>query len=74
MVSRRNVADGRSVARPKGTPQAVRLRVTALGKGAAIPCAPRLDPNRLWGSACVFIYEGISIRCDGEHNMTGEYQ
>ena len=28
----------------------VRLGVAALGKGAAIPCEPRLDPNHPWGS------------------------
>ncbi|MDQ6958660.1 MAG: DNA polymerase IV [Mariprofundaceae bacterium] len=60
MARRRNVADGRPAIRPEGAPQAVRLRVTALGKGSAIPCAPCLDPNRLWGSACGFIYEDMS--------------
>ncbi len=35
--------------------------IRTFGKGSAIPCAPRLDPNHLWGSACGFIHEGISI-------------
>jgi len=60
MVSRCNAADGRPAICPEGAPQAVRLGVTAFGKGTAIPCAPCLDPNRLWDSACGFIYEGIS--------------
>jgi len=30
------------------------------GKGTTIACAPRLDPNRLWDSACGFIYVGVS--------------
>ncbi|MDX8410780.1 MAG: SDR family oxidoreductase [Mariprofundaceae bacterium] len=60
MASRRNAADGRPVARPEGTPQAARLSVTMLGKGATLPCAPCLDPNRLWGSACGFICVGVS--------------
>jgi len=61
MVSRCNAAAGRPAARPEGVSQTARLHVTALGKGTTIPCAPRLDPNRLWGSACSFIYEGISM-------------
>jgi len=60
MVSRCNVADGRPAACPKGAPQTIRLGVTALGKGAAIACAPRLDPNRLWDSAYGFIHAGMS--------------
>jgi len=61
MVSRCNTADGRPAARPKGAPQAARLYVTALGKGAAIPYAPCLDPNRLWSSVCGFIYVVVSM-------------
>jgi len=60
MVSWRNAADGRPVARPEGAPQAARLGVTALGKGTTLACAPCLDPSSLWGSACGFIYEGMS--------------
>jgi hypothetical protein len=61
MVNWRNAADGRPAARPEGVPQAARLCVTALGKGATIPCVPCLDPNRLWGSAYGFIYVGASL-------------
>jgi len=62
MARRRNAVDGRPAARPKGVPQAARLGVTALGKGVAIPCAPCLDPNRLWDSACGFIDVAVSKR------------
>jgi len=61
MARRRNAADGHPVARPEGAPQAARLRVTVFGKGITIPCTPCLDPNRLWDSACGFLYEGMSI-------------
>jgi len=61
MVSRCNVADGRPAARPEGVPQVARLHVTALGKGATIPCAPCLDPNHLWDSAYGFIHIVVSI-------------
>ncbi len=32
-----------------------------LGKGVTISCAQCLDPNRLWGSACGFIYVGVGV-------------
>jgi len=61
MVSWRNAVDGRPAARPKGAPQTIRLYVTPLGKGTTIPCAPCLNPNRLRGSACGFIYVMVSM-------------
>jgi len=42
-----------------------------LGKGTTLACAPRLDPNRLWGFACDFIYEGISMTIGGLARAAG---
>ncbi len=60
MVSRRNVADGRSAARPKGAPQAVRIKARCAGNGVSLAKRRNAEPGHLWGSACGFIYEGIS--------------
>jgi len=50
MARRRNIADGCPAPR-YGAWQGI----------AAIPCAPCLDPNRLWGSAYGFIYVVVSL-------------
>jgi len=58
MVSRCNAADRPPGGSPAGGPA---QRFAALGKGTTIPCAPCLDPNHLWDSACGFIYVVVSI-------------
>jgi len=55
LAKRRNNADERFTAHPKGVTQMIRSCVADLEKGAAIPCGLRLDPNHLGGSASVII-------------------
>jgi len=57
MVSWRNAADGRPVARPEGAPQAARLGVTALGKGTPFPA-----PRALIRAACGALHAALFMK------------
>ena len=49
LASRRNAADGRTVAHPKGAPQKRQLGVAALAEGVTIGGARHLDLTLLGG-------------------------
>jgi len=57
MVSRCNIADGRPAACPEGAPQAVRLRVTVLGKDSPFPAR-----RALIRTACGALHVALSMK------------